>query len=62
MNCGIASDQDETVVGERGEEAPVLCSDTDDLISRTAEVRDPYARWCGRGEAARLPPIPIKPQ
>src|SRR5262249_43686292 len=20
---------------------------------------DPYARWCGRGEAARLPPIPI---
>jgi len=28
-------------------------------ISRTAEVRDPYARWCGRGEAVRLPPIPI---
>ena len=26
---------------------------------RTAEVRDPYARWCGRGGAARLPPIPI---
>ena len=22
---------------------------------------DPYARWCGRGGAARLPPIPIKP-
>src|ERR1700752_3538197 len=20
---------------------------------------DPYARWCGRGGAARLPPIPI---
>jgi hypothetical protein len=20
---------------------------------------DPYARWCGRGEAVRLPPIPI---
>ncbi|MFH0302997.1 hypothetical protein AAFX91_38745, partial [Bradyrhizobium sp. 31Argb] len=20
---------------------------------------DPYVRWCGRGEAARLPPIPI---
>ena len=26
---------------------------------RTAEVRDPYARWCGRGGAARRPPIPI---
>ena len=22
-------------------------------------VRDPYARWCERGGAARLPPIPI---
>jgi len=22
---------------------------------------DPYARWCGRGGAARLPPIPISP-
>jgi len=20
---------------------------------------DPYARWCGRGAAVRLPPIPI---
>ena len=24
---------------------------------RTAEVRDPYARWCGRGGAVRRPPI-----
>ncbi len=23
-------------------------------------VRDPYARWCGRGGAARLSPIPIR--
>ena len=22
-------------------------------------VRDPYARWCGRAGAARLPPIPM---
>ena len=22
-------------------------------------VRDPYARWCGRGGPARCPPIPI---
>jgi hypothetical protein len=27
--------------------------------TRTAEVRDPYARWCGRGGAVRHPPIPI---
>jgi RNA-directed DNA polymerase len=27
--------------------------------SRTAVVRDPYARWCGRGGAVRCPPIPI---
>src|SRR5262252_8951922 len=26
---------------------------------RTAEVRDPYARWCGRGGVVRRPPIPI---
>ena len=25
-------------------------------------VRDPYARWCGRGGIARCPPIPINPQ
>jgi hypothetical protein len=23
-------------------------------------VRDPYARWCGRGGTARCPPIPIR--
>ena len=22
-------------------------------------IRDPYIRWCGRGEAVRSPPIPI---
>jgi len=25
----------------------------------TAEVRDPYARWCRRGGVVRRPPIPI---
>jgi hypothetical protein len=24
-----------------------------------AQVRDPHARWCGRGGTARCPPIPI---
>ena len=23
-------------------------------------IRDPYVRWCGRGGAVRLPPIPIR--
>ncbi len=59
MNRGIASAQDETVVGERGNDASVVRNDWDNSINRTAEVRDPYARWCGRGEAERLPPIPI---
>lgn len=27
-----------------------------------AVVRDPYARWCGRGGVARRPPIPINPK
>jgi hypothetical protein len=31
-----------------------------DLVNRTAVVRDPYARWCGRREAVRLLPIPIR--
>jgi hypothetical protein len=30
MNRGIASDQDETVVGENGEDAPVVRIDWDD--------------------------------
>ena len=26
---------------------------------RTAVVRDPYARWCGRGSTVRCSPIPL---
>jgi hypothetical protein len=59
MNQGIASAPEETVVGEREDDAPVVRIDRDDSISRTALVRVPYARWRGRGEALRLPPIPI---
>ncbi|CBL45544.1 Transposase, probably fragment [gamma proteobacterium HdN1] len=29
------------------------------MTQGTAVVRDPYARWCGRGGAARRPFIPI---
>jgi hypothetical protein len=31
------------------------------VIAQPAEPpdADPHVRWCGRGEAARLPPIPI---
>lgn len=50
MNCGIASAPEETEIGETGTDAPVVRIDRDDSISRTAAVRDPYARWCGRGE------------
>ncbi|WP_352503573.1 group II intron maturase-specific domain-containing protein [Mesorhizobium sp. M0012] len=39
---------------------PSLCL-CPSLTGRTAVVRDPYARWCGRGGAARRPPIPINP-
>ncbi len=31
----------------------------DSSTHRTAVVRDPYARWCGRGDTARCSPIPI---
>jgi len=31
-----------------------------EAINRTAVVRDPYARWCGRRGAARPLPIPIR--
>jgi hypothetical protein len=32
-----------------------------DLVNRTALVRDPYARWCGRRGVVRPLPIPIIP-
>src|SRR5262249_46213760 len=38
---------------------PVSTLRVEAQLGRTAEVRDPYARWCGRGGAVRRPPIPI---
>ena len=37
-----------------------LVPDPKGRIRRTAVVRDPYARWCGRRDAVRHPPIPIR--
>jgi len=40
----------------RSPSAPCLCPS---LIRSNRRGTDPYARWCGRGGAARRPPIPI---
>ena len=45
----------EPLVAKPAPESPALQAQPD----RTAVVRDPYARWCGRGGTARCPPIPI---
>src|SRR6516165_5422400 len=41
----------------RSPPTPCLCPS---LTQSNRRVRDPYARWCGRGGTARCPPIPIK--
>jgi len=58
---------DETRRGHREEDAPVTKGITDvsglvdgDTINRTAVVRDPYARWCGRRGIVRCLPMPIR--
>jgi hypothetical protein len=38
--------------------APTSCR-CHSLTPSNRRVRDPYARWCGRGGTARCPPIPI---
>ena len=38
--------------------APTPCR-CPSLTPSNRRVRDPYARWCGRGGTARCPPIPI---
>ena len=38
--------------------SPNLCA-RPSLTRSNRRVRDPYARWCGRGGVARRPPIPI---
>jgi hypothetical protein len=50
---------DELPAGLPGDDAPVGVRDPLDAICRTAGVRAPYVRWCGRGAAVRPLPIPI---
>ena len=40
---------------------PPLCVVGPSITQSTRRGTDPYARWCGRGDAARCPPIPINP-
>src|SRR5882672_296496 len=47
----------EPLVAKPAPESPALQAQPD----RTAVVRDPYARWCGRGGTVRCPPIPMVP-
>ena len=39
--------------------ATAVNADVTTLSSTEPPCTDPYARWCGRGGAERLPPIPI---
>jgi hypothetical protein len=45
-------------VFRRPRSSPPLCSGPS-LTRSNRRGTDPYARWCGRGDAARRPPIPI---
>ena len=51
---------DERTAGTLGEDTPVGVSDCPDLNLPNRRIRDPYVRWCGRGEAVRSLPIPIR--
>ena len=52
----------EPVVAKPAPQSPALAPTPcwcPSLTPSNRRVRDPYARWCGRGGAARCPPIPI---
>jgi hypothetical protein len=50
---------DERAAGTPGEGAPVGVQFTPMYLPNRRR-RDPYVRWCGRGEAVRPLPIPIR--
>jgi hypothetical protein len=54
LDCGRTA---EPVLAMTEPESPAAYAEAQP--NRTAEVRDPYARWCGRGGVVRRPPIPI---
>jgi len=52
----------EPVVAKPAPQSPALAPTScrcPSLTPSNRRVRDPYARWCGRGGTARCPPIPI---
>src|SRR6516165_6630519 len=52
----------EPVVAKPAPQSPALAPTPwrcPSLTPSNRRVRDPYARWCGRGGTARCPPIPI---
>ena len=52
----------EPVVAKLAPQSPALAPTScrcPSLTPSNRRVRDPYARWCGRGGTARCPPIPI---
>ena len=51
---------DERTTGTLGADAPVGVSVSPQLNLPNRRIRDPYVRWCGRGEAVRSLPIPIR--
>ena len=51
---------DEPAAGALGQDAPVGVHTPPRLNLPNRRMRDPYVRWCGRGEAVRLLPIPIR--
>src|SRR6516225_472662 len=53
----------EPVVAKPAPQSPALAPTPcrcPSLTPSNRRVRDPYARWCGRGGTARCPPIPIE--
>ena len=51
---------EDLAAGTAGEATPVEVRIALRLELPNRRIRDPYVRWCGRGEAVRPLPIPIR--
>jgi hypothetical protein len=60
LDC-MAAIWDELAAGALGADAPVGVHTPPRLNLPNRRIREPYVRWCGRGEAVRPLPIPISP-